>query len=94
MLEDRDEWIQRLENNHVGKVLLPNIDLESIEPMHALCEAYPNTFLPMMGIHPCDVKENFLEVLEKTYIILKENPDRYCGVGEIGLDYHWDMTFQ
>lgn len=56
MLEDRDEWIQRLENNQVGKVLLPNIDLESIKPMQALCETYPNTFFPMMGIHPCDVK--------------------------------------
>lgn len=94
MLEDRKDWIQRLENNQVGKVLLPNIDLESIEPMHALCEAYPKTFYPMMGIHPCDVRENYLEVLEKVYFLLKEKPDRYCGVGEIGLDYHWDLTFQ
>lgn len=94
MLEDRADWIQRLKKNQVGKVLLPNIDLESIEPMHTLCKAYPNTFYPMMGIHPCDVKENYLEVLDKVYTILKENPDKYCGVGEIGLDYHWDLTFQ
>lgn len=94
MLEDRDEWIQRLDKNQVGKVLLPNIDLESIEPMHALCAAYPHTFVPMMGLHPCDVKENYMGVLEKIHSILNENPERYCGVGEIGLDYHWDLTFQ
>lgn len=94
MLEGRDEWMQRLEKNQVRKVLLPNIDIESIEPMHELCETYPNTFHPMMGLHPCDVKENYQEVLNKVYSILKEKPERYCGVGEIGLDYHWDLTFQ
>jgi len=94
MLEDRDEWIQRLKDNHVGKVLLPNIDLESVAPLHELCNAYPNTFYPMMGLHPCDVKENYIEVLDKIHSIINQNPKKYCGIGEIGLDYHWDLTFQ
>lgn len=93
MKEDRDTWIQRLETHQVSSVLLPNIDEESVVPMLELCEAFPNRFFPMMGIHPCDVKEDFVAVLDRIYTILKADPARYVGIGEIGLDYHWDLTY-
>lgn len=94
MKEDRGEWLSRMDANEVKKVLLPNIDIESIEQMHQLCDEYPHTFYPMMGLHPCDVKENYREILDKIHQFLIANPDKYFGVGEIGLDYHWDLTFQ
>lgn len=94
MKEDRAEWLKRLAENRVTKVLLPNIDLTSIEDMHELCDIAPHTFYPMMGLHPCDVKENYIQDLDRIYSHLSKNSDRYCGVGEIGLDYHWDLTFQ
>ena len=43
-----------------------------------------------MGLHPCDVKANYLDeltIIEKT---IAEN--KVYGIGEIGLDLHWDKT--
>lgn len=94
MLETKSEWIERIKTNHISKVLLPNIDIASIQSMHNLCDEYPEIFHPMMGLHPCDVKENYKSDLEQIYAHLSTSPHKYCGVGEIGLDYHWDLTFQ
>jgi TatD DNase family protein len=94
MLDKKSEWIERLKLNQISKVLLPNIDIASINQMHDLCDEYPNIFYQMMGLHPCDVKENYKQDLAIIYKYLSTNPDRYCGVGEIGLDYHWDLTYQ
>ncbi|RRN77219.1 TatD family deoxyribonuclease, partial [Pseudoxanthomonas sp. SGD-10] len=42
------------------------------------------------GLHPCDVKENFLEELE---VIFKAITSRKIyAVGEIGIDLYWDKT--
>lgn len=94
MQSSKSEWLERMKVNRISKVLLPNIDIESIDIMHDLCDEFPDTFYPMMGLHPCDIKENYKSDLETVYKYLSQNPDRYCGVGEIGLDYHWDLTFQ
>jgi TatD DNase family protein len=48
----------------------------------------------MMGIHPCDIKESYKSDLEWIQNHYQKNPNRYFGIGEIGLDYHWDLTFQ
>jgi TatD DNase family protein len=44
----------------------------------------------MLGLHPCDVKENFMEELDR---INKEIAQRKIyAIGEIGIDLHWDKT--
>jgi TatD DNase family protein len=45
----------------------------------------------MMGLHPCSVKEDYKEELDKAYQLLKA--DKYYAVGEIGIDLYWDKTF-
>jgi len=60
--------------------------------MLQLEEQYPSEFYPMMGLHPCSVKENFLgelEIIEK-YLAARS----FVAVGEIGLDFYWDATFK
>lgn len=89
---DIDLVVQNAENAGVSKVLLPNIDLDSIEKMNVLVSKYPNTFIPMMGLHPCYVKEGWESDLKQIKDTLYENPNRFCAVGEIGLDYHWDTS--
>lgn len=88
--EDRDSMIGRARAAGVEKILLPNIDLASIEPMHQLCDTHPDMCIPMMGLHPCDVKEDFLAVLE----VMREkfNRRKYIAVGEIGIDLYWDKS--
>lgn len=88
--EDRDAMVHRALDAGVQKILLPNIDLESIPRMHALVDAFPEVCSPMMGLHPCDVKNDFEEVLASMKEQLERRP--YVAIGETGIDLYWDKT--
>lgn len=90
--EDRDTVVQRAINAGVTKLLLPNIDVSSIEPMHELAAKFPKHCFSMMGLHPGYVKENWKEQLGIIENHLFTN--KYIAVGEIGMDLYWDKTFQ
>ncbi|MCC7318351.1 MAG: TatD family hydrolase [Bacteroidales bacterium] len=88
---DRDDMLQRAFSAGITKLLLPNIDAESIAPLLKLCKQYPEHCFPMMGLHPTSVDENVqtqLNLLEQE--LLRGN---YIGIGEIGIDLYWDKTF-
>ena len=89
--EDIAEAIQRAKDANVGQIFLPNIDSESIEPMFKLVKDYPGFCLPMMGLHPTSVKENYEEELA----ICKKwlDKEKFIAIGEIGIDLYWDKTF-
>ncbi len=88
---DRDAVIDRAHTAGVSKVLMPNIDIESIEAMLEVEDNYPDYCFSMMGLHPTSVTENF----EKDLAVVKNWFDRrrFIGVGEIGIDLYWDKTF-
>ena len=90
--EDLVDTIERSIEAGVDKVLLPNIDLNSISAMLTLQDRFPENMFPMMGLHPCDVKEDFKSVLTQMHDKFLENRTLYCGIGEIGMDLHWDKT--
>ncbi|MEY3236257.1 MAG: hypothetical protein RI883_358 [Bacteroidota bacterium] len=90
--EDRTAAVERAIKAGVEFLLLPNIDLDSIEPMYDLCNQFPQNCFPMMGLHPGSVDENWesnLEVIRKNLFERKN-----YAVGEIGMDLYWDKTFQ
>lgn len=89
--DDRKEMIERAFAQNVQKLFLPNIDLESIDGMLALEEEYPGQCYAMMGLHPCSVEANYIEVLDKMRAWLDQRS--FVAVGEIGLDYYWSMEF-
>lgn len=88
--DDRDEVIADALAAGVDKMLLPNIDLESITAMHELAAKYPDHCFPMMGLHPCSVTENWEKELEVIHSWLEKGS--YCAVGEIGIDLYWDKS--
>jgi TatD DNase family protein len=88
---DRDAMLQRAFSVGVTKLLLPNIDADSIAPMLQLCEQYPKNCFPMIGLHPTSVDKDVqtqLNLLEQE--LLKGT---YIGIGEIGIDLYWDKSF-
>ncbi len=94
--EDLDVVIERSIQNHLSHVLLPNIDVDSIMPLKQIV-ALSNEkiqFLPMMGLHPCYVKEDWQVQLAAIKLALDDKELNCIAVGEIGLDYYWDLTFK
>lgn len=89
--EDRMQMLERAKQANVHKILMPNIDSSSVEPMLRLSNAYPDSYYPMMGLHPTSVKENVEEELAIVEKLLKEH--RFVAIGEIGVDLYWDTTF-
>lgn len=88
--EDRESMLERAKASGVEKFYLPNIDSNSIEGMLELEAKYPESCFPMMGLHPCSVKENYEEELAIVEEWLFKRP--FCAVGEIGIDLYWDKT--
>lgn len=89
--EDRSEIVQKAINAGVEKMLLPNIDIDTIDAMNELANDFPTNCYPMMGLHPGSVKEDWKERLEIIRKSLFEG--EYIAVGEIGMDLYWDKTF-
>lgn len=73
------------------KYFLPNIDSNSIQPMYDLCDQHPLHCYPMMGLHPCSVKENY--EMEMQRVESEFSKRKFYAVGEIGLDFYWDKTY-
>jgi TatD DNase family protein len=85
------EMRQRARNAGVERFYLPAIDSEVIDEMLALERLYPQEFIPMVGLHPCSVKENYLDELSVVENFLARR--KFVAVGEIGLDFYWDKAF-
>jgi len=88
---DRYDRINDAIAKSVTKMYMPNVDSESIEGMLQLEIHFPEHCFPMMGLHPCSVKENYREELD----LVKKWLDtrRFAAIGEIGIDLYWDKTF-
>lgn len=89
--KDRAAMIERAQEVGVQQFLLPNIDESSIAGMLELEAAYPGRCFPMMGLHPCSVKENYLSDLAWVRKWLDQRD--FIAIGEIGIDLYWDKTF-
>lgn len=90
--EDINEVLSVAQQHGVMEQYMPNCDSTTIESMLNVADKYPTVCYPMMGLHPCYVKENYKEELNIVGERLKNN--RYIAVGEIGLDYYWDISFK
>jgi len=88
---DRDEMIERAVSNGVSKLLMPNIDVHSLEAMLSAADRYNNICYPMSGLHPTSVKEDYLDQLK--ILEMEFANHKFIAVGEIGIDLYWDKTF-
>ena len=90
-INDIAKVIDNAQGAGISKILMPNIDHESIDGMLALEDRYPEVCFAMMGLHPCSVKEDFEKQLYEVEDWLKKRT--FLAVGEMGTDLYWDKTF-
>ncbi|ASU32758.1 TatD family hydrolase [Mucilaginibacter xinganensis] len=86
----RNELVRRCKETGVGRLFLPNVDVASIPMAYALESAFPDLCFPMLGMHPCSVKENWEE--ELAIIEQAIHQHKIYAIGEIGIDLYWDKT--
>ncbi|RIJ34222.1 TatD family hydrolase [Pontibacter oryzae] len=88
---DRAEAVERSRQEGVSKIYMPNIDHTSIDAMLEAEVKYPDSCIPMMGLHPTSVDKNF----ERELYLVEEWLDKrtFAAVGECGIDLYWDKSF-
>lgn len=86
--DDLDDVMARALAAGVSRFFMPNVDSKTIEPMLALETRYSGLCFPMMGLHPCSVREE--DHRQELQIVEEWLKKRYfCAIGEIGLDLYW-----
>ena len=88
---DLPELIKSAGTLGVERFFLPNIDSTSIAGMLDMEKMYEGKCFPMMGLHPCSVKENWNEEMKIVEDWLSKR--KFAAVGEMGIDMYWDKTF-
>ena len=89
--DDRDTVVAHAVERGVGRMLLPNIDAQTIEPMLDTCRQYSGCCFPMLGLHPTSVDTDFEQQLEiiESYLDKTE----IVAIGEIGIDLYWNKQY-
>ena len=62
---DRPDLIKAAMAKGIGRFYLPNIDAASIGPMLELEAARPGVCIPMMGLHPRHVQQDWQAALKR-----------------------------
>lgn len=86
---DRDELLMHMRENNVGTIINVGASLEGCRRSVKLAEQYPFVYAAV-GVHPDEVgalDEDFFSRMRET----AGANDRVVAIGEIGLDYHWDV---
>jgi TatD DNase family protein len=82
--------MQRCLDNNIHRLFLPNVDSESVQAVLDTVAYFPEYCFPMLGLHPCSVKENYKAELTSIEKAIAEH--KIYAIGEIGVDLYWDKS--
>ena len=88
--QDRTEMVQRAIAAGVSRFFVPSIDSSGTQKMYDLEAQFPDNVRLMIGLHPCYVKDNYLE--ELAHVEAQLALHKFYAIGEIGIDLYWDKT--
>ena len=98
--EDRDAFLQRQQEAGVEAIVIPGVNVHSMEGIFAVCRRWPGFCYPVLGLHPQDVADDWEEQLSVLHeaMVAHTQPglpvsERIVAIGEIGLDYHYTREF-
>lgn len=92
---DGDEVVGRAVAAGVAHMVLPNVDLASVEPLLALHSRYPRLTSVALGLHPTEVRGDYREAMAEIRRRADALPaGELCAIGEIGIDLYWDATYR
>lgn len=85
-----EEVIKNAVDNGVKKIIVPCAYPKDVDKIFELVNKYDELY-GLLGVHPSEAKDWDDSLIEKIrgYSI----SDKIAGIGEIGLDYYWDKSF-
>lgn len=86
-----EECIINAEKNGIKKLIIPSAYPNDFDIVAELTEKYENIY-GMLGVHPSEVKDWNDSLIEKISDLVSKNK-KIVAIGEIGLDYYWDKSF-
>ena len=85
-----DEILKNASDNGVEKLIIPSAYASDIDIVAELASKYENVY-GLLGVHPSEVKDWTDDLIDKIKECAKS--PKIVGIGEIGLDYYWDKSF-
>lgn len=85
-----EDIIKNALDNGVEKLIVPAAYPTDIEVVKELAQKYENVY-GLLGVHPSEVKGWNDDLIDKIKEYSKSS--KIVGIGEIGLDYYWDKSF-
>lgn len=91
---DCEDVISRQRDSGVEAMIVPGVNVASVETVLKICHTHPGFCYPALGLHPEDVKADWQSQLAIVEDAIRSHRDELVAIGEIGLDYYWDKTFK
>jgi len=88
--EEIRENLDLMREYGVEKVIIPSVEVGTLDRIIEISNKYDNVY-SMVGIFPSEVK-TYTDEVENKLLKLAKNK-KVVAVGEIGLDYYWDKSF-
>jgi TatD DNase family protein len=88
---DLQNILDRAAEAGVRRIYMPSIDSNHLKRMLELQKAYSGICYSMLGLHPCYVRDNYNDELQLMKNAIEK--DKFSAIGEIGLDYYWDRSY-
>ncbi len=86
-----EEIIKNAYDAGVNKIIVPCAYPHDIEKINELTLQYKEVY-GLLGVHPSETRDWSDDLINKISTIVKQNK-KIVGIGEIGLDYYWDKSF-
>jgi len=91
--DDLPQVVARAREAGLERVFIPAIDEKTCGSVLALCRQYPDFCLPMLGLHPEEVRADWQQVLNRIRPLIAASP-QVIAIGEVGLDFYWSREFE
>ena len=88
--ENLPTFLQQQKEGGVEAILVPAVDVHSIDTVLPLCAQYPDYLFPALGLHPEEVKDDWKQVIAEMKQLM--SPEM-IAIGEVGLDYYWSREY-
>lgn len=88
--DDFPQMLERAKENGVEKIIIPTVEPQTFNRVLEIAEKYDNVY-GSVGVHPSEAK-SYSDDVHGRMIELAKNK-KVVAIGEIGLDYYWDKSF-